>query len=75
MNNFGKYYTPEEYYKLVQKDSHLTQHSLEELKQIANSWGECEVCETEECWKLGECGMCFTCTTGESDASEDVELH
>lgn len=74
MNNFGTYYTPEHYYKEIQKDFNLTQLSLKKLKQMANAKGKCEVCEMEDVWKLGQCDMCFTCTTGESDASDDVEL-
>ena len=34
----------------------------------------CEVCEAMPAWKYVETGMCFTCTTGESDASDDYEL-
>ena len=75
MNNFGKYYTPEEYIKSVKGTEIEEQHTLEELKNKLNNTGLCEVCESEEVWKLADVGMCFTCTTGESDASEDTELH
>jgi len=68
MNNFGTYYTPEEYYEIDR------QWTLEELRSKANMEGSCETCETEEVWRLVDTGMCFTCTTGESDASDDIEL-
>lgn len=34
----------------------------------------CEVCEGLPVWAFGGCGMCFSCTTGEADASEDYEF-
>lgn len=36
--------------------------------------GLCESCEIEDAWRYGGCGMCFTCTTGEADPSNDYEL-
>lgn len=48
---------------------------LEELVVLANSEDKlCEACETENAWKYAETGLCFSCTTGESDASDDYEL-
>ena len=48
--------------------------TLEELKALANAPDEeCSNCDNRV-WKLGGCGMCFACTTGEKDASEDYEL-
>ena len=50
-----------------------TETSLEELKQMANQPdGDC-FCGLP-IWKYGQSDMCFTCTTGEADASEDYEL-
>lgn len=67
MNNFNLI-TPEEYYKLDQ------QIPLEELKKMAKRKSKpCINCGEPE-WKLGQCELCFSCTTGESDASEDYEL-
>lgn len=34
----------------------------------------CEVCHREPVWRFGQTGMCFSCTTGESDPSDDYEL-
>lgn len=33
----------------------------------------CMVCD-QPAWKLAGSGLCFPCTTGESDASQDYEL-
>lgn len=72
MNNFAELLTPSEYlkrYPVMEK-----QHTLKQLEAMAKSKGLCDVCGQENIWKLGACGMCFTCTTGESDASDDLEL-
>lgn len=66
MNNFI-FITPEDYFKI---DKHL---SLAELRRRARSKGGCEVCG-QPVWKLAGTGLCFTCTTGEADASNDYEL-
>jgi len=47
--------------------------SLKELRKLAATDGQCEVCDAP-IWKFAGTGMCFTCTTGESDASDDYEL-
>jgi len=65
--NFAEFITPEKAKELGDK------RSLEELQSLAQSKGKCDVCG-EPVWKYGGCGMCFSCTTGESDASEDYEL-
>lgn len=44
-----------------------------ELEERARDDGECEVCG-RPVWRLVGLGMCFTCVTGESDASDDYEL-
>lgn len=33
----------------------------------------CPNCGEPE-WKYGRCGLCFSCTTGEADASDDREI-
>lgn len=74
MNNFYKVLTAEEYFNLT-KDNPAIAMPLEEIQAIANvPDGICLVCGQENIWKLGQSGMCFTCTTGEADASEDYEL-
>jgi hypothetical protein len=45
---------------------------FEELCNNATDWGTCNC--GQPVWRLAGCGMCFTCTTGESDSSEDYEL-
>lgn len=59
----------EDYYKVESNT-----HSLEELHDYAKVKGMCEVCGSLPIWRLGNTGMCFPCTTGESDASDDYEL-
>jgi hypothetical protein len=68
MNNFHSYITPEKAVELGDE------RSLKELKALAKSHGRCEVCRQEQAWKYVGTEMCFSCTTGESDASEDYEL-
>ena len=65
--DFGGYITPEK--AVAQGDT----RSLEELRELARSRGECIVCG-EPIWKFAGCDMCFPCTTGEADASEDYEI-
>ncbi|MGB5178491.1 MAG: hypothetical protein WBP44_07155 [Gammaproteobacteria bacterium] len=59
----------EDYFKLEGQ-----QHTLAELHKMAKTRGKCEVCGSLPVWRLGQTGMCFPCTTGESDASDDYEL-
>jgi hypothetical protein len=68
MNNFAEYITPEKAVKLGMRG-----FSLSELKEMAKDNSECEVCSLPV-WRLVGTGMCFTCTTGEADASDDFEL-
>ena len=74
MFTFAKYLTPEEAKKL---DDHLEggrRQPIEYYKQLARNNSLCEVCEFNPVWKLADTGMCFACTTGETDASNDYEL-
>lgn len=69
MNNFARYLTPEE--ALPQ----CTGITLAELQERATAPpAKCQVCATEEVWRFAGTGMCFSCTTGEADASDDLEL-
>ena len=64
------YITPTQ---LIKKHPDCRQ-TLEELQAIARrKTRTCENCDNLE-WKYGNTGMCFACTTGETDASEDYEL-
>lgn len=70
MDNFN-FITPTEYYELVKgKESEC--YSLEELREMSHDDSLCDC--GEPVWRLGGCGLCFTCTTGEADASDDYEL-
>jgi hypothetical protein len=65
--DFGKYITPEQ--AIARGDT----RPLNELRRLARSKGDCIVCG-EPIWRYAGCYMCFPCTTGEADASEDCEL-
>ena len=69
MNNFY-FVTPEQYIK----ENGESDHTLKELQKIAaQKEYDCENCD-ELAWRLVGCGLCFSCTTGEADASEDYEI-
>jgi hypothetical protein len=63
--NFN-YVTPEQAFELG------LVHSIERAREIAYDDAVC-LCG-QHVWRYGGSGMCFTCTTGESDASEDYEI-
>lgn len=70
MNNFN-FVTPSQ---LIRKHPDQAPQ-LKKLRRLANKKDKvCDICESEKAWKYGETGMCFSCTTGEYDASEDYEL-
>lgn len=75
MSNPTKFVPPEFAHHWDLKNNKPPQHTLADwIERAKNEPGMCEICETEEAWKYGGVGMCFTCTTGESDASGDYEL-
>jgi hypothetical protein len=47
--------------------------TLEEWKKQASNNATCCNCSMPV-WRFADMGMCFTCITGESDASDDYEL-
>lgn len=49
------------------------ERSLTELKYLASLHQNCSACGSPA-WKYAGSGLCFSCTTGESDASNDYEL-
>ena len=74
MNNFAEYITPE---KAKQLDDTLEggrRKPLSHYKHLSTKNVICEICEVEKIWKFADTGMCFSCTTGETDASDDYEL-
>ena len=74
MNNFKHFLTPEEAAKAHNDLNPYDQRTVEYYRKLAINNSMCEVCEIEPVWKFGGCGMCFSCTTGEADASDDYEL-
>lgn len=75
MNNFC-YISPRKYWELIKDEKkNRSFKSLEQLEKLAKQPERiCDVCSQNPVWKLGGCDMCFTCVTGETDASEDYEL-
>ncbi len=72
MNNFGEYITPEEAYK---RQIDKIKKPLRYFQKLAKRpTKKCECCETENEWKFINTGLCFSCATGEADASDDYEL-
>lgn len=87
---FARYITPEEALKaylkrnkeevkknndkLCAKERIPSMSTIEYWRRLQSRTGLCESCEEEPIWRYGGCEMCFTCTTGESDMSEDFEL-
>ncbi len=73
MNNFAEFIKPE---KAMALDLELQGGMRKPLKyyiDLANNDSTCENC-SEKAWKLANTGLCFSCTTGEADASEDYEI-
>lgn len=71
----------EKYLKIQYK----TKEKMDEHRPIIQHWVElrdnstpCEVCGCTPIWATGSAmiddAMCFTCITGESDASDDYEV-
>ncbi len=75
MSNFAAFLTPEEYVAKCAKSGieAVGENSIERIQAKAKDEGTCLNCD-EHVWRLGGCELCFTCTTGESDASEDYEV-
>jgi hypothetical protein len=46
---------------------------MEKNIRMKKNGAKCCVCH-QPIWALGGCDMCFSCTTGEADASEDYEF-
>lgn len=67
MNNFKAYITPQ------QAKDRGDKRSLEKLTRLAKNSAECMNCD-EPVWNYADTGLCFSCTTGEADASDDYEL-
>jgi len=71
MPNFGQYLTPEQ---AAEKHKDIKgEHSVEHYRKLARRKRKCQVCG-QPAWRYAGTGLCFTCTTGETDASDDYEL-
>lgn len=68
MDNYGGYITPEK------AKAFGDVRSLKELRNRARIRGKCSVCHQFPIWRYGVSDLCFSCTTGEHDASNDFEL-
>ncbi len=67
MNNFAAYCTPEQL-------ALTSSRTLVELQALAKrKAATCMNCDELE-WKLADCGLCFSCTTGEASAEDDFEI-
>jgi hypothetical protein len=66
MNNFSRYITPQE------AKEHGDTRSIELLTELSKDNSHCDC--GEQVWRYAGVGLCFSCTTGESDASGDYEL-
>lgn len=67
------YITPEDL--VTRYPEILKTTSLKKLEKLANQKDRiCLNCLQANVWKFGECNMCFSCVTGETDASQDFEL-
>jgi len=74
MNNFEHYLTPQEAKKLNDNTKGGRRKPLSYYKKLSKNDAVCFVCEMEKVWRLADTGMCFSCTTGEADASDDYEI-
>jgi hypothetical protein len=71
--DFAEYITPEKAYEDHCAINDPPVWTLEDFKRAARNKKRCIVCGAPV-WRLVMQDMCFSCTTGESDASEDYEL-
>ena len=71
--DFAEFITPEKAYEFDCSLNTPPAFSLKEYKHAAHSHQRCCICGASA-WKMAMQGLCFSCTTGESDASEDYEL-
>jgi hypothetical protein len=65
--------TPEQAVEIYKDSPGCVPRSLKTWRKMAANKAACEVCG-QPAWKYADTGMCFPCTTGESDASDDYEL-
>ena len=69
-----EFITPEEAAKLgVHIEGDKRNHDVEYYRKLSKINEICSNC-SNKVWKLADVGLCFSCTTGETDASDDYEL-
>jgi len=75
-HEFGGYLTPQQAYDQDRKlGKNGAGHSLTDYERMAKKIDEeCDICGRPIWRMVADLGMCFTCVTGESDASDDYEL-
>lgn len=72
---FAKEITPERAMQMHNKLNPHDQFPIEYWQALARINRYCSVCHSEPVWRFGQTqDMCFTCTTGESDPSDDYEI-
>lgn len=74
MNNFGEFISPEKAAWLYNKLNPKAPRTVVFYHERAKSRALCQACGQEPAWRFAGTGLCFSCTTGESDASNDYEL-
>lgn len=74
LNNFENFITPEQAKSMDDETADGRRKPLSYYERLSRNDSMCMVCETEKVWRLADTGLCFSCTTGESDASSDYEL-
>lgn len=71
MHDFAEYITPERAAELHKGLAGAK--TVEEYGKLAKKRRKCMVCG-QPAWRMVDTDLCFSCTTGESDASDDYEL-
>jgi len=73
VNNFAEYLTPEQAHKqYLDINEGKSPFSLRQLRHMASDGRKCQC--GEPVWRMVGQDLCFSCTTGEADASDDYEL-
>ncbi len=73
MENFHSYITPEQAKTFDDGIEGGRRKPLSYYRELSTKDGICMNCDSPT-WKLVDTGLCFSCTTGESDASSDYEI-
>ena len=72
---FAEEITPEQAMAMHNKLNPKDRPPLAYWQKLARINCYCSVCHAEPVWRFGQTeDMCFTCTTGESDPSDDYEI-